>query len=491
MATSATQPPPGRPRSAAWRWTGRIGLAVGSVGVAHALALSSRVLAEQTIDVLLLAAVTLVGMYGGRGAALLATALASWDMAYTFIPPTHSMAIQVDGLIWLGVFLAAAVLTSSLQARRAEAEAGLRVARDELEVRVRQRTADLARSQEQLNLLVNGTADQAVVMLTSAGDVASWNVGAERLLGYAAADVIGRPAGRLRPAGGGGLPPGLLAADRRAEQGWIVRGDGSRFWAALALSPIQDAAGHPRGYALAVRDLTERRTLERDLLEISDRERERIGHDLHDGLGQELTGIALLTTALSDRLAAAGVPQATDAEHVAELVHEAIGRTREMARGLGPLDVDGAELPAALAALVERVGRLPGPRPTFACGGWDGPTVNGPVAAHLYRIAQEAVGNAVRHGRADRVDVRLSRSDHRVTLTIANDGVPFPPAAQTQDPETGGIGLRLMAYRAAMIRGTLDVGRGTDGTGTVVRCEVADPSSGDGGRDDPRSNGNP
>ena len=118
---------------------------------------------------------------------------------------------------------------------------------------------------------------------------------------------------------------------------------------------------------MTIRDLTDRRTLEREILDISERERLRIGYDLHDGLGQELSGTAMLSVALAQRLANVdSAPSATaaaaDAEQIADLIHESIQHTRELARGLCPLDMDEEGLPAAIRQLAERVARLPGIR---------------------------------------------------------------------------------------------------------------------------------
>ncbi|HEX8914184.1 MAG TPA: PAS domain-containing sensor histidine kinase, partial [Humisphaera sp.] len=289
----------------------------------------------------------------------------------------------------------------------------------------------------------------------------------------AGGDIVGRsvvavwPGGSGRTDGGGALPE---AGGRREEQGWARRRDGSRFWASVALAPVTDEAGQSRGYAMSVRDLTERRTLERDVLEVAEREQLRIGHDLHDGLGQELTGIAMLSTALSERLTAEGqAALAVEAEEVADLVHGAIAHTRDLARGLCPVDLEYSGLTPALQQLADRVGRLPGVACTFEADGRARPSST--AAPHLYRIAQEAITNAIRHGRAQRLEVTLRESAGTLTLAVADDGVGLP-----SDRVADGMGLRLMRYRAATIRGVLEVRRRPAG-GTIVECAVADGGS--------------
>ena len=298
----------------------RYGLAVGTVAIAHFVILATWRYIGPALTSVFLLAVILASLYGGRGPGLVATVAAALDLNFAFTRPYYSFALIFEDFIWLAVFVAVALLTSSLQVRRRQAEDSLRRAHRELEDRVRQRTAELVRSQEQFSLLVNGVADQAFFMLDSGRRVASWNPGAARLLGYGAADIVGRHVSVvLGPAAGTGTGRaspvavrcrcGVVLGRPARGPGWVARRDGSRFWAGIVLTALRDESDRPRGYALLLRDVTERRSLERDVLEAGERERQRIGHDLHDGLGQELTGIAMLATALAERL---GGPPAGD-----------------------------------------------------------------------------------------------------------------------------------------------------------------------------------
>jgi two-component system CheB/CheR fusion protein len=354
---------------------------------------------------------------------------------------------------------------------RRRAEASLRMAHERLEQRVVARTAELARSREQFSLLVNGVHDQAFFMLDAAGNVASWNAGAERLLGFGEGQIVGGPLTRIWPDGfrveaASGQSAASWPVERYEYNDWIVRKDGSRFWGWIFLTEVQDEAGRPRGRAIAVRDITERRSLERDILEISERERVRIGHDLHDGLGQELTGLAMMSTALAERLEEDGAEASDEAERIADLIHDSIEHTRDLARGLCPLDLEDDGLSAALQRLTEHLARLP-----RLCCEYEAPAtvrVNAAVGAHLYRIAQEAINNAVRHGRATKLTVKLSEVERRLVLVVADDGVGIP-----ESPGAKGMGLRLMKYRAKMIGGVLDVRRGVE-RGTVVTCTLSE-----------------
>lgn len=447
----------------------RYGFAVALVGAAHLIVMLSYGAIGPAITSIFLSAVIIASLFVGRGPALLATALAAADLDFTFTQPFHSFSFVFDDSVWLIVFVAVGLLTSSLQARRLRAEESLRIAQAELEQRVHERTAELIRSQEQLALLVNGVADQACFMLDRTGSIATWNSGAERFLGYSANHIIRCHVSNLCPVGinaQGSIGERVARhADARYEdQGWVRRKDDTRFWASIVLTPVHDEAGEPRGYAMLIRDITERRSLERDILEISERERQRIGHDLHDGLGQELSGIALLSTALASQLQSESSSGAAEADEIAELIHNSISHTRDLARGLCPVDLEDDGLVSALRLLAEQIKRLPGVECEFDASSPG--TIDSVTASHLYRIAQEAINNAIRHGKAQHIIIRLASLNGQLILSITDDGVGLP-----EEPSTAGMGMRLMNYRAKMIRGTLSIHSAAT-RGTVVQCKI-------------------
>jgi two-component system, LuxR family, sensor kinase FixL len=217
---------------------------------------------------------------------------------------------------------------------------------------------------------------------------------------------------------------------------------------------------------LVARDLTERRQLELEILEISERERRRIGQDLHDGLGQHLAGLELMSRVLEQRLAGRNPRAAVRAAEVARHVRDAISQTRALARGLSPVLLESEGLPAALADLAAstekmfRVAcRLECDRPV--------PSAGRATAIHLFRIAQEAVSNAVKHGQAKHITVHLEQRKGTLVLAVRDDGSGLPRAL----PRGEGMGLRIMRYRADMIQGSLRVER-TPGGGATVICSV-------------------
>jgi len=220
---------------------------------------------------------------------------------------------------------------------------------------------------------------------------------------------------------------------------------------------------------VTVRDFTDRIELEREVIASSERERTRIGQDLHDGLAQLLIGVKLLLAALGDKLGDAGSPHRADAKRAAELVSRAIAQTSELAHGLSPIPRRG-RLADALRQLARESEQILGVDCDVVCMCEAGPPeVNETTATNLYRIAQEAITNAVRHGKASRVEVRCGNVDGRVELTIADDGAGIGEADGASNG--GGLGLHIMSYRARSIGGDLSVQPRAEG-GTLVRCRV-------------------
>src|SRR5262249_26018931 len=209
--------------------------------------------------------------------------------------------------------------------------------------------------------------------------------------------------------------------------------------------PLFDGEGNIYAIAGIVTDLTERRRLEEEVLRISEREQRRIAQDLHDGLGQNLTGIIHLATALQSKLDERALPEAEDAARVVKLLDQAVIQTRTLARGLLPVPLEADGLMSALerlAAMVRDLFKIDG---CFECP----QPVSIPdnvVATHLYRIAQEAVNNAIKHGRASQIKIELTDASGLITLTVRNNGLMISQTRSIND----GIGLRIMRYRAKM-----------------------------------------
>jgi PAS domain S-box-containing protein len=216
---------------------------------------------------------------------------------------------------------------------------------------------------------------------------------------------------------------------------------------------------------IIVRDITEHKRLEREILEISSREQQRIGHDLHDGLSQQLAGIALLGKVLHKRLSAKSLPETDDARRIVDHVKEAITQTRHLARGLSPVQLVGQGLHEALEELALWVENLHSVECRLY---WENEIRIDDLATatHLYRIAQEAVGNALRHAEPTRIDIELADRKDFFSLTIRDNGCGLPDGAGSGN----GMGFNIMQYRARMIDASLDITTGPEG-GTFVTCK--------------------
>ena len=209
-----------------------------------------------------------------------------------------------------------------------------------------------------------------------------------------------------------------------------------------------------------------RMLLEQELLDISEREQQRIGHDLHDSLCQHLTGTALAGEVLAQKLAAKGVAESADAHRVVGLVEDGITLARSLTRELAPMVTTATGLMDMLQELASTVSERLHVACRFDC---DAPVSirDTATAIHLYRIAQEAINNAIRHGHARSITLLLEKTETGTVLKISDDGTGMPDP----QPAGRGMGLRIMAYRAGMIHGTLTVSRGTP-AGTVVTCTL-------------------
>jgi signal transduction histidine kinase len=212
-------------------------------------------------------------------------------------------------------------------------------------------------------------------------------------------------------------------------------------------------------------EMRERERLEREIAGIGDEERRRLGRELHDGVCQQVTAALLRCQALERRLERGGTLSGKDFETPSTLLAESIDEAHNVARGLCPLEPDPEALAPALRALAKRIQEISAVRCEFLATG-DVRVPDPAMAQHLYRIAQEALSNAVRHAHANRITVELRGSDGELTLQVEDDGVGLPAALPA-----GGMGLRTMAYRAQVLDGHLTVAPALGG-GTRVTCRV-------------------
>ncbi len=255
--------------------------------------------------------------------------------------------------------------------------------------------------------------------------------------------------------------------DRRA---WdfeyrVVRPDGEVRHLHSCGQIVADAAGQPEKIVGTLHDITERRRLEQEILNISEQEQRRIGQDLHDGICQQLAGIELMSQVLEQALAPKARKHSAQAGQIAAHVREAITQTRMLAHGLCPVVLESEGLMSALQELAHATTKMFGVDCVFHC---DHPVQvhDNTTATHLYRIAQEAVSNAIKHGKSRRIEIGLAAESSRVFLAVKDNG-----SGISATPPRTGAGLRIMQYRAGMIGGSVIVQRG-EPDGTTVACSV-------------------
>jgi PAS domain S-box-containing protein len=233
---------------------------------------------------------------------------------------------------------------------------------------------------------------------------------------------------------------------------------------------VQDD-GIATGISISVTDITERKRLEQEILDVSSRERHTIGRDLHDGLGQELTGIALMLRSVATRFQRQFPEGVASIDEIVGLVNQSIETARSLARGLLPVRTDSGGLPFALRELAGRGRDIYGLEVNFRAEIWPEITLSEASASHLYRIAQEALTNAARHGHATQVEIYLMVTKGTFLLRITDNGVGIGSLSNA----IPGMGLKIMRYRAGMIGAKIEIGAHVP-QGTVIRVTGEQPA---------------
>ncbi|MDP3070841.1 MAG: PAS domain S-box protein [Opitutaceae bacterium] len=386
------------------------------------------------------------------------------------------------GIIALGFLgLVAAGLVRENR-RRHRAEARLHEANATLETRVAERTSELTEQKQRLHAVVE-TAVDGILTINERGLVDSMNAAAERMFGYHASEVIGRNVSLLMPSPHREQHDGYIARYCATGQAKIIgigrevtgqRKDGTVFPLALAISEVK--AGDRRIFTGLVRDLTERKRLEAAVTSTAEQERGRIARDLHDGLGHELGGALFLGNLLQRDLQARGAAEADRAAQIYTLIDQALADVREISRGLYPVPPEPDGLMSALQLLADRItrdGRIECRFDTDSAVLLDDPT----LATHLYRIAQEAVNNALKHSGTSRIDIHLAATAHILEISVRDHGTGWPQ----QPPASGGLGLQTMRHRAQLIGGRFTAENAPEGAGVLVTCTVARAARGTSG----------
>ncbi|MBW7909490.1 MAG: PAS domain S-box protein [Kiritimatiellae bacterium] len=326
-----------------------------------------------------------------------------------------------------------------------------------------------ARLQTIINTVVDG-----IITIDDRGIIESVNPATERIFGHKAGSLIGQNVKILMPPPWTDEHDGYIKRYRNTGTRHIIgtgrevrglRKDGTTFPMYLAVNEMW-IDGH-RFFTGIVRDITDRKRVEQAIAQASEEERRQLGQELHDGLGQQLTGITLLAKALQGRLIKTEHPAQAEAGEIVALLGRALGDMRRQAHGLYPVELERNGLPFAIEELAVTYRDRYGISCLFTQQG-KLPAMDKRAALHIYRIIQEATHNAVRHGHAKQICIRLERSANVLKIEVEDNGRGI--RLRKLMP---GMGITIMRYRASVLAGQLEIQRIKEG-GTLVRvtCRV-------------------
>lgn len=338
----------------------------------------------------------------------------------------------------------------------------------------RKRAQEALRTSEERYRSLTESAVEAIIIAESAGHIIDWNSGAGDIFGYEREEALGQPLEILIPERHrSDHRKGMERATKTGEGPLLgttvemsgLRKQGDEFPIELSLSTWQ--ANGDRHFAAIIRDISQRRRLQEELVQVLDEERQRLSRELHDGVSSMLTAVGIQTSTLAAERRAGEQIAPEELDEVTEYVQQAAEEARAISHGLSPVGLEGG-LSSALEELVSRA-EVDG---ELACS-FDAtgtvPELSEETEIHLYRIAQEAVNNAVKHAKADHIGVRLAANDEEgLTLTVQDDGQGHPGSLLGDE----GLGLRTMRYRAELIDGSLTVEESPDG-GVLVQCQLS------------------
>jgi two-component system, LuxR family, sensor kinase FixL len=330
----------------------------------------------------------------------------------------------------------------------------------------------LRESEARYRSIVETTVD-SIITINDKAIIRTFNKAAEKLFQYKANEVIGQNVKMLMPnpyrKEHDDYMHNYLSTGQRKIIGigrevTGLRKDGSTFPMYLAVSEVK--LRDQRIFTGIIRDISEQRRLESEVLRTSEYERRRIGQDLHDGLGQMLTGIGLISKHVAQNLKKEGHSLAEHSQEITDLIKEADQYARELARGLVPVELDGEGLTTALDRLTTHAEKLFGIKCDLVSKG-KLKLEDATHVMHLYRITQEAINNAVKHGDASEVSIRLVVSKSHTRLMIEDNGTGF----QEDWDKKGGLGVRIMQFRAGLIGSNLEISDSPKG-GARVTCTI-------------------
>jgi PAS domain S-box-containing protein len=345
-------------------------------------------------------------------------------------------------------------------------------------------------SQERFRMMVENVRDYAIYILDMNGYVTSWNLGAERIEGYRAEEIIGKHYSCFFLAdhaarGDPGMQLQFASIQGRYEsEGWRMRKNGSQFWAHVILTPLLDETGKSRGFSEITHDVTERKRAEEDLhsyadrlkatsrrlVEVQEAERRLLARELHDRVGQNLTALGINLSIVAGGLPASAKPELTARlEECGLLLAGTVDSMRNVMAELRPHALDDYGLPAALRSLATGFSHRTGIQVAFE-GDARGTDLPKPVDLAMFRIAQEALNNVAKHSNAHHVEIAIRRTNGRATLSVRDNGIGFDPKRIERSNREAGWGLLIMRERAEAVGAQFSLNTGLN-TGVQVLVE--------------------
>lgn len=340
-------------------------------------------------------------------------------------------------------------------------------------------------SERRYQSLVDGVKDYAIFMLTPNGDVATWNLGAQRIKGYRTEDVIGRHFScfyqeeDIRTNKPAQLLETAMKQGRVEEEGWRVRADGSQFWADVVITPVWNSSGRLQGFSKVVRDISERkraeeslRALYAQLLQVQEQERRRLARELHDSAGQIVAALSMNLAPLQGEAEKISPRAVKVVEESLDLLSELSKEVRTITHLLHPPLLDELGLSSALRTYVEGFAERSRIKVDLEIPG-DFGRLSSELETAIFRIVQESLTNIHRHSGSPTATIRISRGEHDVHVEVADQGKGMSSDRRTDKGWQGraGVGLRGMRERLREVGGSMEIGAGPNGKGTTIMVQ--------------------
>lgn len=326
----------------------------------------------------------------------------------------------------------------------------------------------LKRSEERLRAIMDNAAE-SIIVINEDGIITDYNLAAENMFGYSVDETIGHNVSMLMPSPyreqhdtylSNYLKTGVTHIMNSPRELLALRKDGSTFQMILSVTEID----HIGLFCGIIRDLSEQKLLEKEVADISTLEQDRIGQDIHDGLGQQLTALSLMAASLKRELEREEHPQNKKLDEIINYLQQATNDARMLSRGLAPMSIEMLGLEDAIKILANDVQKTSG----INCHFESEQPVNindHTITIQIYRIVQECINNTLKHAEAKNIRIQIKNTNH-FTLTISDDGKGFDANDKIFND---GLGLRIMRYRAGIIGCTLHI-ESSPGKGTVITC---------------------